>query len=548
MKFGRPVKHQSQKTISKNLFFWNKKESILNKQVRDKKWKNWENRRSRKINPLNYIFITILTFIGFFPILQNDLLWNNYDSISRSSFLRLSSLSEILNPSIFWTDNPLALATYFLESYIPLGDAFTHRVINIFLHAMASILLYRLLNRMHISGAFITSLFFSVHPVALNTLFWPGYRNIILTLCLILLTLYLALDRKNRKSIKLALILSIFTSLLHPISLLIPFVLLLHVFVKNQKFKLEKFNKIIPFILIVFILSVITKILENNFINIVNHSAIVDKNGPSLILYFSYYIKLIFFPIGTYLFVPINPSASINGFILMPIFILGSLFFVLLFLIKNVSARILLMGISILLASMLYAVSQPSYFLDGSFCLDESMVYIALIPSIAIISSTINSIVIHKIPQLKALWLTIVSIALIATTLLTIGRSLQINNTLKLWEYFGAKWSDSIIPKRALSDYLIINGYGEYTIDNHIYLLEQIINKDSDDYKSNIELARLYVKDEQFNNASKIYRKISLLKDFKDPQILREAANHFELQGLYRDARNIRNKLNDLDE
>ena len=40
---------------------------------------------------------------------------------------------------------------------------------------------------------------------------------------------------------------------------------------------------------------------------------------------------------------------------------------------------------------------------------------------------------------------------------------------------------------RALSDYLIILT-NDTSSDNHIYLLEQIINKDSDDYKSNEHL------------------------------------------------------------
>ena len=56
---------------------------------------------------------------------------------------------------------------------------------------------------------------------------------------------------------------------------------------------------------------------------------------------------------------------------------------------------------------------------------------------------------------------------------------MQVNETLKLWEYFNINWSESIIPKKAISDHLMENSYGKYDIDDHIYFLEFVTEKDN---------------------------------------------------------------------
>ena len=82
------------------------------------------------------------------------------------------------------------------------------------------------------------------------------------------------------------------------------------------------------------------------------------------------------------------------------------------------------------------------------------------------------------------------------------------------------------------------NPYGKYDIDDHIYFLEFITERDSQDIERKIQLARLYVKDKQNTNASKTYESIVDTDETLDKAILEEVANHFEVQGLYREAPN----------
>ena len=123
-------------------------------------WKHWKYRRSHKIKPLNYLYIILLSILAFFPLLQNSLLWNEYDEVNRSFFPTLDSWISIFCWLCFLNENPIALASYFIEKPDTFAKAFTHRFINILCIAHVPFFLYRLLNRMHVPGALLTSLIF----------------------------------------------------------------------------------------------------------------------------------------------------------------------------------------------------------------------------------------------------------------------------------------------------------------------------------------------------------------------------------------------------
>jgi thioredoxin-like negative regulator of GroEL len=107
-------------------------------------------------------------------------------------------------------------------------------------------------------------------------------------------------------------------------------------------------------------------------------------------------------------------------------------------------------------------------------------------------------------------------------------------------------WNNSATPKKAISDYLFSNAYSKYTINDHIDFLEFILLKNPENNDQKIELARLYIKDGQAENAQKLYKKIVFDDQIRDTKILEEAADFFELQGLYWDARKTRDLLNEV--
>ena len=97
-----------------------------------------------------------------------------------------------------------------------------------------------------------------------------------------------------------------------------------------------------------------------------------------------------------------------------------------------------------------------------------------------------------------------------------------------------------------MSDYLFSNGYNKYTINDHIYFLEFIIRKSPNNNDQKVQLARLYIQDGQNENAQKLYERIVFDDQIRDTKILEEAADFFELQGLYWGARKTRDLLDEI--
>lgn len=510
-------------------------------------WRYWENRRTHKINSINYLYIIILGFFSLFPLLQNNLLWTEYDIVNRSLFLELDSWKSIFSSSIFWEDNPVALISFCLESQIPLPIAFTHRFINILLHCIVAILLYRLLNRMHISGAFLTSLIFTVHPVIVQTVFWPGYRSNIISVCLILWCLYLALDKKNKKNNYLALILSGIAAALYPQAFIIPLILLLQYFVKNKNLELKNLKKIIPYIFIIAIFGIILKIFSS--IN-ANDTALLagvnELKKTSFNLKLLEYLKIIYLPFGHAFFNPFgdnSPNTLIYG---IPYIFFLVIFILSFFYRKSIWGRFLTMGVSLITASIIYPCLQDGYFLDGTYVIDDTLVYFTLIPAITIVSSSLNAFFVHKAYQLKILWYVIASLIVLVLSGSTLFRSFLYSKPIKTWEYFNITFSNSVTPKKAISDHLFSNGYNTYTIKDHIKFLEFVVKNSSRNNGSKVQLARLYIENRQDKSAQELYNQIVFKDKTNDEFILKEAANFFEQQGLYLDARETRKLLKEI--
>ena len=98
-------------------------------------------------------------------------------------------------------------------------------------------------------------------------------------------------------------------------------------------------------------------------------------------------------------------------------------------------------------------------------------------------------------------------------------------------------------PKKAMSDHLFNNGYSKYTINDHIYFLEFILRKAPENDEQKVQLARLYIQDGQNESAQKLFQRIVFDDQIRDIETLKEAADFFELEGLYWDARKTRDLL-----
>ncbi|MBK9088384.1 MAG: tetratricopeptide repeat protein [Holophagales bacterium] len=126
---------------------------------------------------------------SYLPVFAAGFIWNDPAYVTENRTLDGSgSLSRI------WTDTraneqyyPLVFTTYWIEKRLwglhPLG----YHVVNVLLHGIGALLLWRLLRRLALPGAWLAAAAFALHPVCVESVAWVTERKNTLSLVLSLL-------------------------------------------------------------------------------------------------------------------------------------------------------------------------------------------------------------------------------------------------------------------------------------------------------------------------------------------------------------------------
>lgn len=138
--------------------------------------------RWRRFLPALILFILVLVI--YFPAMRAGFIWDDDDYVLNNVTLRtVDGLRRI------WSDPqatpqyyPMVHSSFWLEYHLwglnPLG----YHVVNILLHALAAVLLWRLLKRLEIPGAWLAAALFAVHPVGAETVAWITERKNLLSM------------------------------------------------------------------------------------------------------------------------------------------------------------------------------------------------------------------------------------------------------------------------------------------------------------------------------------------------------------------------------
>ncbi|MGA3066302.1 MAG: tetratricopeptide repeat protein [Tepidisphaeraceae bacterium] len=129
-------------------------------------------------------------FLAYFPILQNKFVWDDDYYIQENvQLLSGAGLGRI------WTQigsepqyYPLTHTTFWVEYHFWGADPFHYHLDNLLLHTLSAIVLWRLLLRLGIPGAWGAALIFCVHPVQVESVAWATERKNVLSGVLYLLS------------------------------------------------------------------------------------------------------------------------------------------------------------------------------------------------------------------------------------------------------------------------------------------------------------------------------------------------------------------------
>ncbi|HEY7116489.1 MAG TPA: tetratricopeptide repeat protein [Tepidisphaeraceae bacterium] len=149
--------------------------------------------RARSLKP--WLFAAILiaaTWLVYRPAASGAFLWDDNDYVSDNPALRSSDgLADIwFHPTASPQYYPVVFTTFWVEYALWGDNPHGYHEINILLHALSAILLWRIFRRLRVPGAPFAAAIFAVHPVMVESVAWITERKNTLSLLFYLASLY----------------------------------------------------------------------------------------------------------------------------------------------------------------------------------------------------------------------------------------------------------------------------------------------------------------------------------------------------------------------
>ena len=142
--------------------------------------------------------LALLTFLAYLPSLRGGFIWDDLLLVNENPLVK----GEFTLRTIwFATDFPLSNVALWLE-WLAFGkNATGYRVVNLVLHAVSCLLLWRLLARLRIPGGAWAAALFAVHPVAVGSVAWISEIKNTLSLPFYLASLWLYFQAQERRDL-----------------------------------------------------------------------------------------------------------------------------------------------------------------------------------------------------------------------------------------------------------------------------------------------------------------------------------------------------------
>jgi protein O-mannosyl-transferase len=139
--------------------------------------------------------IFLLTFAAYWSVLRGQFIWDDPLLVEKNPLVT-HTLS--LRSVWFQTDFPLTVVGLWLQWLCWGKSAAGYHIVNVLLHAINSVLVWRVLRRLNIRGAWFAGAIFAVHPVCAASVAWISEFKNTLSLPFFLLSIWFYL-RQNPK-------------------------------------------------------------------------------------------------------------------------------------------------------------------------------------------------------------------------------------------------------------------------------------------------------------------------------------------------------------
>ena len=144
------------------------------------------------------VSLLVLTFVVYLPALQSGFVWDDHTHLLNNVVLQKNGLARVwltAESANYW---PLTWTSYWLEHQLwglhPTG----YHVVNVLIHALSALLIWHILTRLKVPGAWLAALLFAIHPVNVESVAWISQRKNTLSLLfyVVALSCYLRFDAR----------------------------------------------------------------------------------------------------------------------------------------------------------------------------------------------------------------------------------------------------------------------------------------------------------------------------------------------------------------
>ena len=129
--------------------------------------------------PIAGALLVLLTLITYLPALRGGFIWDDDSYVTQNPMLHsLGGLEAIwFKPLATPQYYPLVFTSFWVERHLWGVQPFGYHLVNVLLHALNAVLLWRVLQRLKIAGAWWIAAIFALHPVNVESVAWITERK-----------------------------------------------------------------------------------------------------------------------------------------------------------------------------------------------------------------------------------------------------------------------------------------------------------------------------------------------------------------------------------